>query len=60
MFLPQKINIILKGVGGNFGGDGYLYGLDDGGGFVDIHLSPSSSNYNNKYLQLFNMSIIPQ
>lgn len=29
----------IKRVGGNFGGDGYVYGPDDGDGFISVYLS---------------------
>ena len=45
MFLShahKMIIITIKGVGGNFGGDEYVYGLDSGDGFMGVYLSPNS------------------
>lgn len=47
MFLSHKsstkVVTIIKRVGENFGGDEYVYGIDIGGGFMDVYLSPNSS-----------------
>ena len=41
----------MNGAGGNFGGDGYVHGLDCGDGFTDVYSPPNSSTY--KCIQLF-------
>lgn len=32
----------LKRAGGNFGSNGYFYGLDGGDGFIGVQLSPNA------------------
>lgn len=45
----------MKNVGGDFWGEGYVYGID-GDGFTGVHLSPDSSIV----CTAFCLSIIPQ
>lgn len=35
----------MKRIGGNIGGDEYVYGIDCGDDFMDVYLSANSSIY---------------
>lgn len=46
----------MKNVGGDFWGEGYVYGID-GDGLTGVHLSPDSSNCMYSFLFVNNTSV---
>lgn len=50
----------MRGREETLGGNGYVYGLGSGDGFLGVYLSPNSRNYIHYICMTFYMSIIPQ